>query len=89
MTEEEKIICNMYLDDMDSTHSCNEYKLLKELLNKQDTTKADTYDLSNINTYHIAEFPEQTMTKYIIQTLGIDTLVCIKNSKVCGIYKVS
>lgn len=35
MTKEEKIICNHYLDDMDKTHTCNEYKLLKTLLNEQ------------------------------------------------------
>ena len=33
MTQEEKIICNLYLDDLDKTHTCNEYKLLKELVN--------------------------------------------------------
>ena len=35
MTQEEKTICNIYLDDLDKTHTCNEYKLLKELLNNQ------------------------------------------------------
>ncbi len=35
MTQAEKIICNIYLDDLDKTHTCNEYKLLKELLNNQ------------------------------------------------------
>ena len=32
MTEEEKIICKSFLHDADNTHSCNEYKLLMELL---------------------------------------------------------
>ena len=35
MTQEEQIICNLYLDDLDKMHTCNEYKLLKEMLNDQ------------------------------------------------------
>ena len=35
MTKEEKTICKMYLDDLDSTHDCNEYKLLMGLLEQQ------------------------------------------------------
>ena len=35
MTNEEKIICKMYLNDLDKTHSCNEYKLLMEMLEAQ------------------------------------------------------
>ena len=37
MTNEEKIICKMYLNDLDKTHSCNEYKLLMEMLEAQPT----------------------------------------------------
>ena len=32
MTEAEKIICNLYLDDLDKNHTCNEYKMLKRLI---------------------------------------------------------
>jgi hypothetical protein len=35
MTEEEKIICKSFLHDADNTHSCNEYKLLMELLEQE------------------------------------------------------
>lgn len=39
MTREEKIICKHFLNDADKTHSCNEYKLLMELLEQEPTTK--------------------------------------------------
>lgn len=39
MTEEEKIICKEFLNDADNTHSCNEYKLLMALLDKEPTAK--------------------------------------------------
>lgn len=42
MTKEEKTICKMYLDDLDSTHDCNEYKLLMGLL-EQNTVSEETY----------------------------------------------
>ncbi len=45
MTLEEKIICNFYLDDLDKTHSCNEYKILKELINSQNTEPDDVHVL--------------------------------------------
>ena len=32
MTESEKIICKMYLDDLDKHHRCNEYKLIMQLI---------------------------------------------------------
>ena len=32
MTKDEITICKMYLEDLDSTHTCNEYKLLMGLL---------------------------------------------------------
>lgn len=35
MTREEKIICKQFLNDADTTHSCNEYKLLMELLEQE------------------------------------------------------
>lgn len=35
MTREEKTICKMYLNDLDRTHDCNEYKLLMQLLEQQ------------------------------------------------------
>lgn len=35
MTKEEITICKMYLDDLDKTHNCNEYKLLMHLLEQQ------------------------------------------------------
>ncbi len=41
MTEEEKIICKSFLHDADNTHSCNEYKLLMELLEQEPATKND------------------------------------------------
>ena len=36
MTEEEIIICRMYLKDLDKYHSCNEYLLLMRLLDEED-----------------------------------------------------
>ena len=36
MTKEEITICRMYLDDLDKTHSCNEYLLLQGLLNEEE-----------------------------------------------------
>jgi hypothetical protein len=35
MTREEKIICKTYLNDLDRTHDCNEYKLLMALLDRE------------------------------------------------------
>lgn len=35
MTREEKIICKAYLNDLDRTHDCNEYKLLMALLDRE------------------------------------------------------
>lgn len=35
MTREEVTICKAYLNDLDRTHDCNEYKLLMELLNRE------------------------------------------------------
>ncbi len=35
MTQEEKVACSVYLDNLDKAHTCNEYKLLKEMLNSQ------------------------------------------------------
>ena len=35
MTREEVTICKVYLNDLDRTHDCNEYKLLMELLNRE------------------------------------------------------
>ncbi len=35
ITSEEVTICKMYLDDLDKTHGCNEYKLLMRLLEQQ------------------------------------------------------
>lgn len=35
MTKEELTICKMYLEDLDRTHDCNEYKLLMGLLEQQ------------------------------------------------------
>ena len=32
LTEAEKIICKAYLEDLDKTHTCNEYKLLMSLI---------------------------------------------------------
>jgi len=35
MTEAEKVICRLYLEDMDRNHTCNEYRLLMELLDRE------------------------------------------------------
>ena len=35
MTLAEIIICRIYLNDLDETHSCNEYKLLMRLLDQE------------------------------------------------------
>lgn len=35
MTEEEAIICKIYLEDLDKYHTCNEYKLLMGLLEQE------------------------------------------------------
>lgn len=35
MTQSEKDACNRYLDELDKTHTSNEYKLIKELLDEQ------------------------------------------------------
>lgn len=35
MTREEVIICKSYLNDLDRTHDCNEYKLLMALLDRE------------------------------------------------------
>ncbi len=40
MTEAEKAICKTYLEDLDKTHSCNEYKLLMGLLEQQPSDDA-------------------------------------------------
>lgn len=35
MTQEEKVACSAYLDNRDNDRTCNEYRLLKELLYSQ------------------------------------------------------
>lgn len=35
MTREEATICKVYLNDLDRTHDCNEYKLLMALLDRE------------------------------------------------------
>lgn len=47
MTEEQKIICKEFLNDADTTHSCNEYKLLMALLEQElviDKIRAEIMD---------------------------------------------
>lgn len=41
MTREEAIICKVYLEDLDKHHTCNEYKLLMQLLEQEPTTRND------------------------------------------------
>lgn len=52
LTEEEKIICKMYLEDLDKTGSCNEYKLLMKLIESAKTSSAadheDTEEEKNV-----------------------------------------
>lgn len=40
LTEAEKIICKMYLEDLDKFHTCNEYKLLMSLIDNAPTVKS-------------------------------------------------
>ena len=35
MTREDAIICKVYLKDLDKYHTCNEYKLLMQLLEQE------------------------------------------------------
>lgn len=49
MTEEEKIICKSFLHDADNTRSCNEYKLLMELLEQEPTTKNDLESYKDVD----------------------------------------
>ena len=37
LTEAEKIICKMYLEDLDKFHTCNEYKILMNLIDNAQT----------------------------------------------------
>lgn len=39
LTEVEKIICKMYLEDLDKFHTCNEYKLLMSLIDNASTVE--------------------------------------------------
>lgn len=39
LTEAEKIICKMYLEDLDKFHTCNEYKLLMSLIDNTSTVE--------------------------------------------------
>ena len=41
LSEEDKIICKLYLDDLDSSKSCNEYKILMSLLDSYPNCGAD------------------------------------------------
>ena len=49
MTEAEKVICRLYLEDTDKNHTCNEYKLLMGLLDKRSCedaiSRAEVHDL--------------------------------------------
>ncbi len=38
MTEAEKVICKLYLEDLDKHHTCNEYKLLMQMLEQEPKT---------------------------------------------------
>lgn len=35
LTEEEKVICRLYLEDLDKYHTCNEYRILMGLLDNE------------------------------------------------------
>lgn len=41
LTDAEKIICKVYLEDLDKTHSCNEYHLLMKLIDNASTVSID------------------------------------------------
>ena len=42
MTEAERIICKIYLEDLDKNGTCNEYKLLMRMLEQDSTTDLST-----------------------------------------------
>lgn len=49
LTEAEKKICKMYLEDLDKFHTCNEYKLLMNLIDNAKTVEPrDNFDLGYI-----------------------------------------
>lgn len=41
LTEEEKVICRLYLEDLDKHHTCNEYKLLMGLIDGEPEREKD------------------------------------------------
>jgi len=41
LTEAEKKICKMYLEDLDKWHTCNEYKLLMSLIDSAPTVEPE------------------------------------------------
>ena len=46
LTEAEKIICKVYLEDLDKRHTCNEYKLLMSLIDNAQEIKHSLLPLS-------------------------------------------
>lgn len=55
MTKEEVTICKIYLDDLDRTHDCNEYKLLMELLDRKPCEDCVSRNAIDQNIYDYAE----------------------------------
>ena len=55
MTKEEITICKMYLDDLDKTHDCNEYKLLMGLLEQQPSEDCEERKRGEWNITHILD----------------------------------
>lgn len=78
MTKEEMTICKIYLEDIDKTHDCNEYKLLMALLEQQPSDDC-------VSRQAIADAVESTIAKYIPIFLGryekipLEVAMAIKN----------
>lgn len=68
MTKEELTICKMYLEDLDRTHDCNEYKLLMGLLEQQPSddcvSRKDVLEMFGYETA-IYELPPVTPTRKV------------------------
>lgn len=74
MTREEATICKIYLDDLDRTHDCNEYKLLMQLLDRDPCEDCVSRQAIDQNIYDYAEsngLSYANMKNYILATPSV------------------
>ena len=84
MTESEKEICRQYLNDLDEHHTCNEYKLLMELIEQTpcgDCINRD--DALNALTEEWTESLDDIISKFIRKIKNLPPVIPINQKVTC------